>query len=653
MIRGHVGHDRDIDPIEAEALAQDPAPRDLEHARIDRWVLQDHPRRSRPGHVTTPDHPPVDHNAVGRGHADAPAHQLQDVGDHPDGRRLAVRTGHREDRDAGRGAGREQQVDDALRDVLGLALGRVGVHAEPWRRVDLDDRAAGLAHRHRDVRADEVDAGNVEPDDARRHLRNLDVVRVRLDRPVDRGPAGRHVAGQRELDSLALGWDLVQLEALRFDERVCRVVHPDPGQDLLVADAATGICVRLVDQLADGLLAVTDDGRRHALRDRRHLAADHQAPIVVAGHEGFDHEVAAAALAPGALEGRSYLLFRTQVQVDTTTVVAVERFDDAGQPDALRCRDCGVRREHDLALGHRQAGRVEEAVGQVLVAGDVDRDARRPAGHRGADALLVDTVPELDERVLVQAQVGDVSGRRFVEDCLGRRTERLALGEENQALQLLEVVERLRGIVGIDEVVDDPDRQLAGGNPDGLLAVLEDDVVLALGTCRTGLAVVDRRAGEVLELQRDVLGDVPDPRAVLESRDETAAAVQRAGVVLEGGHPRDQAIDEPRNLGRRELFEHSEIDQHLHDRLARPVVGASEDACVEDLQRRQGSRLGGTVAARARLRAGCARGLRSGVRGNLLRPSLWGGRGSARRSDLRQCALPCPMDPSALDRASA
>ena len=79
------------------------------------------------------------------------------------------------------GAGREEQVDDRLGDVLRLALGRVGVHPEAGRRVDLDDRAAGLADRHGDVRADEVDAGDVEADDPGRRLGDLDVVGVGLD----------------------------------------------------------------------------------------------------------------------------------------------------------------------------------------------------------------------------------------------------------------------------------------------------------------------------------------------------------------------------------------------------------------------------------------------------------------------------------------
>ena len=83
-------------------------------------------------------------------------------------------------------AGREQAVDDRPRDVLRLALGRVGVHPEAGRGVDLDDRAAGLADGGRDVRADEVDAGDVEADDPGGRLGDLDVVGVGLDRPVDR-----------------------------------------------------------------------------------------------------------------------------------------------------------------------------------------------------------------------------------------------------------------------------------------------------------------------------------------------------------------------------------------------------------------------------------------------------------------------------------
>ena len=79
------------------------------------------------------------------------------------------------------GARREEQVDDRLGHVLRLALGRVRVHPEARRRVDLDDGAALLADGHGDVGHDEVDAGDVEADHAGRRLGDLDVLRMRLD----------------------------------------------------------------------------------------------------------------------------------------------------------------------------------------------------------------------------------------------------------------------------------------------------------------------------------------------------------------------------------------------------------------------------------------------------------------------------------------
>ena len=48
---------------------------------------------------------------------------------------------------------REEQVDHRLGDVLRLALRGVGVHPEARCGVDLDDRAALLAHRARRCRA--------------------------------------------------------------------------------------------------------------------------------------------------------------------------------------------------------------------------------------------------------------------------------------------------------------------------------------------------------------------------------------------------------------------------------------------------------------------------------------------------------------------
>ena len=205
VVTGHVGHHGHVVAVVAQALAQDAAAGDLEHGSVDRRVLEHHLRRARPGHVALADQPAVDDDAVGRGHAHPPAGQLQDVGDHAHGRRLAVGAGDGEDRDARVRAVGEEQVDDRLGDVLRLARCGVGVHPEARSRVDLDDRPALLAYRDADIGHDEVDARDVQADDPGGSLGNLDVVRVGLGSAVDGRAAGRHVARGSEQHALAAG----------------------------------------------------------------------------------------------------------------------------------------------------------------------------------------------------------------------------------------------------------------------------------------------------------------------------------------------------------------------------------------------------------------------------------------------------------------
>ena len=232
--------------------------------------------------------------------------------------------------------------------------------------------------------------------------------------------------------------------------------------------------------------------------------------------------------------------------MDAAAVVAVERLDHAREAEPLGGRDRRLLVVDDVGARDRQAGRVEEPVGQALVGRDVDPDRRGQRGHRRPDPLLVDAVPELDQRVAVEADERDVAADRLVDERLRRRPERLPLGEADEPLHLRREVEEEVGIVGRDEVVDQGDRHPAGLEPDRLLAVLVDAVVLADRPGRARLAVADVGAGQVLELERDVLGDVAHPRPVAQPGDEAAAPAERAGVVLERRQQRDERVGEVR-----------------------------------------------------------------------------------------------------------
>ncbi len=287
--------------------------------------------------------------------------------------------------------------------------------------------------------------------------------------------------------------------------------------------------------------------------------------------------------------------------MDAAAVIPVERLDDTGESEALGRGHGALLGRDDVGPRDRQAGRIEESIGEVLVARDVDADAGGPGGHGGPDTLLVDTLPELDERVAVEADEGDVARSRLVENRLRRRPEGGPFREADETLELRQEVEGRVGR-GVHQVVDDPDCQLARLGPDRLLAKLVDDVVLALGPRAAGLAVPDIRAGEVLQLERNVLGNMAGPGAVAEAGQEAAAPVEGAGVILERRHPLDQAVDEAGNRVARELFEAAEVHDHPDDLRTRPVVGTAEDPRLQDLQ--VGRRLG---RAAGRRRGGCAR----------------------------------------------
>ncbi len=232
--------------------------------------------------------------------------------------------------------------------------------------------------------------------------------------------------------------------------------------------------------------------------------------------------------------------------MDAAAVVAVERLDHAREAEPLGDRHGRLLVVDDVGARDGQAGRIEEPVGQALVGRHVDPDRRGQRRHRRPDALLVDAVPELDQRVAVEPDERDVAADRLVDERLGGRPERLPLGEADEPLHLRREVEEVVGIVGRDQVIDQRDRHPAGLQPDGLLAVLVDAVVLADRPGRPRLAVADVGPGQVLELERDVLGDVAHPRPVAQPGDEAAAPAERAGVVLERRQQRDERIGEVR-----------------------------------------------------------------------------------------------------------
>ena len=167
----------------------------------------------------------------------------------------------------------------------GSPIGRVGVHPEPGSGVDLADRAAGLADRLGDVGADEVDAGDVEARPSRAASSAISTfsgcaskVRSMEMPPVDMLPVqGQldHLAGRRaRRRACSPGRRAAATAASSTLIRVSTFSWPTPRRgSALVSSTSCSTVLR----------AVADHVRRHPLGDRRELAVDDQAAVVLAG----------------------------------------------------------------------------------------------------------------------------------------------------------------------------------------------------------------------------------------------------------------------------------------------------------------------------------------------------------------------------------
>ncbi|MFN8591966.1 MAG: hypothetical protein U0031_10955, partial [Thermomicrobiales bacterium] len=461
----------------------------------------------------------------------------------------------------------------------------MGVHAEAGTGVDLDDRAALLAHRARDVRGDEVDAGDIEPDHHRRLPRDFDVVGVNVVGAVDRGAAGAHVPGQFELNEASFLRNIVLGEMLAREDLDRLVVDRDASEDLFVPDAAAGILVGDVDQLADGVLAVTHDVRGHPFRDRDHLVVDDQDAVVLAGDEGFDHHLPAAALPFRDRESLAHGRFVGEIDHHAAAMIAVERLEHHRIAQAAGGVDGIVRGAHHHRPRHRNADLLQQAVGQFLVAGDIDGDIGGLAGDRRPDPFLVGAVPELDQRAAgIEPQHRNAPPLRLGHDGARGRAVGEALGDaDDLVFQLGDEIEVRFGAV--DEVIDQPYRELTGGDPDVLLGVGVDDVVETALARAAGLAAGDFGSGQVLQFEGDVLQDVAHPRPLAHPLQEAARLADGAGMLVQPWQQFGEMLVEAGNLVGRPVLEFADIDLEQDGGHPCPDVRAPENGGVANFER--------------------------------------------------------------------
>ena len=178
MVFRYIGHYSHIAGMEAKACTQHAAARRLQHGKVYCWVFQYKLCDYRACAITLHHHLVLDIDAIGSGVAHLMPHLLYDVGNKARRRGLTIGTGNGNDGYARRCSRRVQHVDHGLGHIARQTFSWLQVHAEARGSIHFQNGPAIFLYRHRKVWRHDIDAADVQANDAGDTLAQEDIARV-------------------------------------------------------------------------------------------------------------------------------------------------------------------------------------------------------------------------------------------------------------------------------------------------------------------------------------------------------------------------------------------------------------------------------------------------------------------------------------------
>ena len=572
---GHAGDDANQAAVVRQSLVKDVAGRGLDDRRAHRLVHQHALAVLVVAGIGVLQPALAQVQAIGAGQADdAPFHAQQgrnQVGH----RRGAGAAQHADQRNAPVVGRRQQVLGDCLTDRARLAFAGLEVHQQAGAGVDLDDGAAGLVQRAANVGRDQIDAGDVQPDDARRQGGIGGDVGVHLV-----GDVVRQVAGAFDHHRLAQRRHALGRQALarQFHHHVDVFGQADGVERKAFLRPAARVGVELgVNQLHDAGLAIAAHLRDFAAGGGDDAPPYHQQPVFRTGNEALDHHAAAFGLGGGV--GGLDVGALGQVQRDRAAVVAVGRLDHHRAVKILRRFPGGGGAVHRLARRYWHAALRQQFLGQVLVARNALGNGAGAVGFGGPDATLVGAVAQLHQVAVVQPHRGDAALAGGVDDAGGAGPQAQAVDHVFQAFD--------GGGDVVGTVVDGGFDQVARGGQRGLahrfVAGADGHLVNAARAGFARLAKAGLHPGARLQLQRHVFHDVCRPGAVAQAQQKAATLAHAATVLDQARQPGGQPFVEAGQGVGWPVFQFANVHQRLDHGAVGPDAGAAQVGHAQDV----------------------------------------------------------------------
>ena len=394
------------------------------------------------------------------------------------------------------------------------------------------------------------------------------------------GAVDGHIAVALDQHPLSCGRHRVGRQALALqvqqDGAVLTGVHQIEGKVLARTATRIGVDLR-VHQLRHAGLPVAHREQGLAACGGHQLAANHQQAVFMARKATFHQHL--TAVPPRHGPGGHHLVTGVQVEADAASMVAVDRLDHHRQANLLSRFPGRFRAGSCLSLRDRYADRLQQAIGQVLVAGDGLADGTGAFGLCRPDAALAGAKPQLDQVAIGQPQVGNAAVG-------GRRNDRCGARPQETGVDLL-----AHGLHG-------------GGHVEGLLVDHRHQQRMALSQCAaahplvTGAKhhAVDAAAGgaarlteaggharQVEQLNDHMLQNVAHPGTLLQPLQESARFTDPALVLLQRRQPLAQPIGESGQLVGGVVLQLAQVQPGFQHRSISPDVGAAQVGDAQEL----------------------------------------------------------------------
>ena len=347
--------------------------------------------------------------------------QFREFGGEPGSRTIAA---DRHKRNARMCAGRVKQIHDGRADRLRLSVQRRDVHGERRTGVDLQDRAALRFQRFANILCDDVQAGDVQADDAGRQNGFGRIRRMNVRRAV-----GGQVADRLNPDAAARLGDRVRIQPLfpEFDQG--GIIQLQQSQLIGVILAAARIAIHLFDQLANRRTPVARDELALAPRGGDQSLSDDQQPVGLSQRVLFDHHARIVPILDRPVESGQDLLPLRQIQRDPAGMVRAARLDDDRKADFTGGRPSVFGVVDRPAERHRDADRAEQTLGKLFVLGNAFSDRAGRVGLRRPNPPLAGAFAKLHEAAGVQSPVHHAPFAGRLHDCAGTRAKPHVVGQ--------------------------------------------------------------------------------------------------------------------------------------------------------------------------------------------------------------------------------